>query len=72
MMLFLYCHKPIKFGHLVGNKFYFTIILTFIPVEGKSKSYMLQSHYLLNSPRIELTAERLPNDLRLRGIFNTR
>jgi len=32
-------HKPIIFGHLVGNKLYFTIILTLIPIEGKSKSY---------------------------------
>jgi len=33
------CHKPIKFGYLVGNKLYLTIIMTFIPIEGKSKSY---------------------------------
>jgi len=33
------CHKSIKFGHLVGNKLYFTIVMTFIPIEGKSKSY---------------------------------
>jgi len=33
------CHKPIKFGHEIGNKLYLTIILTFIPNEGKSKSY---------------------------------
>jgi len=36
---YIVCHKPIKFGHLVGNKLYCTIILTFIPIEGKSKSY---------------------------------
>ena len=36
---YLVCHTPIKFGHLVGNKLYFTIILTFIPIEGKSKRY---------------------------------
>ena len=29
----------IKVGHLVGNKLYFTIILTFIPIKGKSKRY---------------------------------
>jgi len=32
-------HKPKIFWHLVGNKLYFTIKLTFIPIEGKSKSY---------------------------------
>jgi len=36
---YIICHKPIKFGHFVGNKLYFTIILTFIPNEDKSKSY---------------------------------
>ena len=36
---YIVCHKPIKFGHLVGNKLYFTLIMTFIPIEGKSKSY---------------------------------
>ena len=33
------CHNPIKFVHLVGNELYFTIIMTFIPIEGKLKSY---------------------------------
>ena len=33
---YIVCHKPVK---LVGNKLYFTIKLTFIPIEGKSKSY---------------------------------
>jgi len=32
-------HKPLKFGHYVGNTLYFTILLTFIPIECKSKSY---------------------------------
>jgi len=36
---YIVCHKPTKFGHLVGNQLYFTITLTFIPIEGKSKSY---------------------------------
>ena len=36
---YIVCHKPIKFGHFVGNKFYFTIIITFIPIDDKSKSY---------------------------------
>ena len=36
---YIVCHKPIKFGHLVGNKLCFTIIMTFIPIEGKSNSY---------------------------------
>ena len=36
---YIVCHKPIKFENLVGNKLYFTIIMTFIPIEGKSKSY---------------------------------
>jgi len=36
---YIVCHKPIKFRHLVGNKLYFTIKMTFIPIEGKSKSY---------------------------------
>jgi len=33
------CHKPIKYGHLVGNNLYFTIILIFISIGVKSKSY---------------------------------
>ena len=33
-ILFVMTHKPITFGHLVGNKLYFTIILTFIQIEG--------------------------------------
>ena len=36
---YIVCYKPIKVGHLVGNKLYYTIILTFIPIGGKSKSY---------------------------------
>jgi len=36
---YIVCHKPIKFEHLVGNILYLTIIMTFIPFEGKSKSY---------------------------------
>jgi len=36
---YIVCHKPIKCGHLVGNKLYFTKVLTFIPIDGKSKSY---------------------------------
>jgi len=36
---YIVCHNPIKFGHLVGNKLYFTIIMTLISIEGKSKSY---------------------------------
>ena len=36
---YIACHKPIKCGHLVGNTLYFTIILTYISIEGKSKSY---------------------------------
>ena len=33
---YIFCHKPIKFGHLVGNKLYFTIIMRFILIESKS------------------------------------
>ena len=36
---YIFCYKPIQFGHVVGNKLYFTKILTFIPIKGKSKSY---------------------------------
>ena len=36
---YIVCHKPITRGHLVGNKLYFTIIMTFIPIEGKLRSY---------------------------------
>ena len=36
---YIVCHKPMQFWHLVGNKLYFTIIMTFISIEGKSKSY---------------------------------
>jgi len=32
------CHKPINVGHLVGNKLYFTIIMTLFPIEGLSYS----------------------------------
>jgi len=32
-------HKPIKRKHLMGNKLYFTTILTDIQIEGKWKSY---------------------------------
>jgi len=53
---YIVCHKPIIFGHLVGDKLYFTIIMTLIPIKGKSKSYKhkAQSHYLLNSSRRRL------------------
>jgi len=36
---YIVCHKPIKFWHLGENKLCFTIIMTFILIEGKSISY---------------------------------
>jgi len=43
---YIVSHKPVTFGHLVGNKLYFTKILNFIPIEGKSKGYKHSLIYL--------------------------